>query len=180
MPNFLMEASEGASGSKNKFFEKKLCPAYHLQDHCMRKEIDEMSALLKHHNIVSPRAKKLYKEPKTEDTKRCHALKATISPSLAYIIDYGASNHMVSSKESFSTLSLTKGPNIHMGDDSHILVEGRGLVKAKHAEFKNVLYVPSLAANMLSVHYMTHTCSLKRVTFDSDSVEITKNTLEIL
>ena len=77
-----------------------------------------MSALLKQHNIASPRAKKADEELETEDTDRFHALKATISLSSAYIIDYGASNHMVSSKESFSTLSLTKGPKIPMGDDS--------------------------------------------------------------
>ena len=56
------QASKGASGSKKKKFEKKLCPycekGYHLEDHCMRKEIDEMSSLLKQHNIASPRAKK--------------------------------------------------------------------------------------------------------------------------
>ena len=58
---------------------------------------------------------------------------------------------MVVSKESFSTLTLSKGPNIHMGDDSQISAEERGSVKAKHGEFNNVLYVPSLAANMLFV-----------------------------
>ena len=61
-----------------------------------------------------------------------------------------------------------------MGDDSQILAEGRGSVKAKHGEPKNVLYVPSLAANLLFVYQMTHTGSPNRVTFDSDSVEITE------
>ena len=111
-----------------------------------------MSALLKQHNIASSREKNPGEEPQTKDTKRCHALKATISPSSTYILDSGASNHMVSSKESFSTLSLTKGPNIHMGDDSQIPVEGRGSVRLKHGEFKNVLYVPSLAGNILSIY----------------------------
>ena len=75
---------------------------------------------------------------------------------------------MASSKESFSTLTLSKGPNnIHMGDDSQIPAKGRGSVKVEHGEFKNVLYVPSLATNLLSVYQMTHTCSPKRVTFDS-------------
>ena len=59
---------------------------------------------------------------------------------------------MVSSKEYLSTLTLSKGPNIQMGDDSQILAEGRGSVKAKHGEFKNVLYVPSLVANLLSFY----------------------------
>ena len=87
-----------------------------------------MPALLKQHNISSSRAKNPDEEPQTEDIERCHALKATISPSSAYIIYYGASNHMVSSKEFFYTLSLTKGMNIHMGDDSQIPAKGRGLV----------------------------------------------------
>ena len=43
--------SEGASRSKKKKFEKKLCPycekGYHLEEHCMRKKLDEMSSLLK-------------------------------------------------------------------------------------------------------------------------------------
>ena len=95
-----------------------------------------------------------------------------LSPSLAYIIDSGASNHMVSSKESFSILKLSKGPNIHMGDDSQILGEGRGSVRAKHGEFKNVLYVPSLATKVLYVYEMTHTGSPNIVTFDFDLVEI--------
>ena len=46
------------------------------------------------------------------------------------------------------------------------------LVRAKHGEFKNVLYVPSLTDNLLFVYHMTHTGSPKRVTFVSDIVEI--------
>ena len=114
----------------------------------MKKQLDEMLALLKQHNIAPPRAKNPDEEAPTKDAERCHALKANLSPSSTYIIDYGASNHMVASKESFSTLSLLKGPNIHMGDDSQIPTEGRGSIRAKHGEFKNVLYVPSLAANI--------------------------------
>ena len=64
---------------------------------------------------------------------------------------------MVSSKESFSTLTLSKGPNIHMGDDSQIPAARRGSVKIQHGEFKNVLYVPSLVVNLLYVHHMNHT-----------------------
>ena len=64
-----------------------------------------------------------------------------------------------------------------MGDDSQIPSTRRGSVKFQHGEFKNVLYVPSLAVNLLSVYQMTHTCSLKGVTFDSDSVEITEKSI---
>ena len=68
---------------------------------------------------------------------------------------------MVSSKESFSSLNLVDGPRIHMGDDTQIQVEGKGIVKLEHRVFKNFLYVPSLEANMLIVYQMTNTDSPK-------------------
>ena len=61
-----------------------------------------------------------------------------------------------------------------MGYDSQNPTEGRGSVKIQHGELKNVRYVPSLATNLLSVYHMIPTCSPKRVTFDSDSIEITE------
>ena len=86
---------------------------------------------------------------------------------------------MVSSKESLSALTILGGPIIHMGYKSQIRAIGICSFKIEHGEFKNVLYVPSLAANLLYVYQMTHTGSPKRVTFNSDLVEITKNILEI-
>ena len=62
-----------------------------------------------------------------------------------------------------------------MGDDSQVLAVGRGYVKSLHGEFKNVLYVPSLAEKMLYIYQMTHTGSPNRVTFDFDTVEITES-----
>ena len=101
-PKQNQQAFEGASGSKKRKFGKRLCPycenGFHLEDRCMRKKLDEMSSLLKHHNIVPPRENNPDEEAPTEDAKRCHALNATLYPSLAYIRDSGASNHMVSSK----------------------------------------------------------------------------------
>ena len=172
-PKQNQQTSEGASGSKkNKKFKNKLSiyceKGYHLEYYFMRKQLDEMSALLKQHNISPPqREKKPDEEPQTKDDERCHALKASLTQSTSYIIDSGASNHMVSSKESFSTLTLLKGPNIHMGNDSQIPAKGRGSAREEHSEFKNVLYVPSLATNLLFVYQMNHTGSPKRITFNS-------------
>ena len=80
---------------------------------------------------------------------------------------------MVSSRESFTTLTLSGGPSIHMGDDSQIPAIGRGSVKIQHGEFKNVLYVPCLATNFVFVYQMTHNGSPKQVVFGPNSVEIT-------
>ena len=72
---------------------------------------------------------------------------------------------MVASKESFTTLTLSGGPRIHMGYDSQILAIGRGSIKIQHGEFKNVLCAPSLAVNLLFVYQMTRTGSPKQVVF---------------
>ena len=77
---------------------------------------------------------------------------------------------MVSSKESFTDMDLSRGPRIHMGDNSQIPEVGRGSIKIQHGDFKNVLYVPSLAANLLFVYQMTHTGLPKQVVIGHDSV----------
>ena len=79
---------------------------------------------------------------------------------------------MVASKESLSSLQLTDGPSIHMGDDTQIRAEGKGSIKLKHGVFKDVLYVPFLATNLLSLYQMTHTGPPKQVIFGPDSVDI--------
>ena len=79
----------------------------------MKKHIDQLSALLKQNSISLPqRAKNPDDEPQIEDDERCHALKDRIIQSKEELIDSGASNHMVSSKESFSTVTLLGGPSI--------------------------------------------------------------------
>ena len=77
---------------------------------------------------------------------------------------------MVASKKSFTTLDLSGGRSIHIGDNSQIPAVVRGSIKIQHGEFKNVLYVPSLAANLLYVYQMTHTSSPKQVVFGPELV----------
>ena len=101
----------------------------------------------------------------TKEYERCQTLKAGFTQSKAYLIGSRASNHMVSYKESLTTLDLLGGPSIHMGDKSQIPIVGRGSIKIQHGEFKNVLDVPSLAANLLFVYQMKHIGSPKRVNY---------------
>ena len=56
---------------------------------------------------------------------------------------------MVASRESLSSLQLTNGLINHMGDDTQI--RAKETIKLKHGMFKDVIYVPSLAANLLYV-----------------------------
>ena len=59
---------------------------------------------------------------------------------------------MVASRESFSSLQTTDGSSIHMGDDTQIQDEGKGSIKLEHGVFKNVLYVPCLPTNLMSIY----------------------------
>ena len=86
---------------------------------------------------------------KTAEFERCHSFKVGLTPLKDYLIDSGASNHMVSSREYFTTFTLSGGPNTHMGDDSQIPAVEIGSVKIQHDEFKNVLYVHFLATKQV-------------------------------
>ena len=77
---------------------------------------------------------------------------AGTSSSPSFIIDSRASRHMVSTKEAFSSLDTSKGPPIVLGDDSLTDSLGKGRIDLDHGKFSNVLYVPGLASNLLSVY----------------------------
>ena len=72
----------------------------------MRGIIDEMAILLEKYDItVTTSAKKAdHREETEEHDERFHALKASCSRTHAFLIDSGASNHMVAYRESFSSL----------------------------------------------------------------------------
>ena len=68
---------------------------------------------------------------------------------------------------------MLKGPPIVLGYDSLTDSLGKGRIDLDHGKLNNVLYVPGLASNLLSVNQMTHIGSQKKVIFSPDDVEIT-------
>ena len=92
------------------------------------------------------------------------------SPS--FIIDYGASRNMVLTREAFYSIYDLNGPKNLLGDNSETKTKGKGRIDIDHVSFNNVLYVPVLAANVLSVYQMTHTGSPKKVFLSPNEVEI--------
>ena len=88
----------------------------------------------------------------------------------AILIDFGALNHMMEIRDSFSSLDTNKIIPIQMGYDSTIISKEQGTIHIEHGYFCNVLYVPSLSSNLLSVYKMTHTGVPKRVSFIPDDV----------
>ena len=124
----------------------------------MKNQVNKLSSLLEQNNISLPQGenKSDVGQP-IEDHDWYYSLKEGLTQSNYYLIDYVASNHMDSSEESFTTLDLSGGPSIYMGDNSQIPIVGKGSIKILHGNFINLLYVPSLETNFLSVYQMTHT-----------------------
>ena len=91
----------------------------------MKKKIDMITQLLEKNDISLPdNSNKREGGSNSEDRERVHALVAGTSSSPSFIIDYGASRHMVSTKEAFTSLDMSKVPPIVLGDDS--LIESFG------------------------------------------------------
>ena len=63
---------------------------------------------------------------------------------------------MVLIKDTFSSLDMSKGLPIVLGDDSLTDSLGKGRIDLDHGSFNNVLYVPGLTYNLLSMYQMKH------------------------
>ena len=77
---------------------------------------------------------------------------AGTSSSHSFIIDSRASRHMGSTREIFSSLDMSRGPPIVLGDNSLTDSMGKGRIDLDHGNFSNVLYVLGLASNILSMY----------------------------
>ena len=69
---------------------------------------------------------------------------------------------------------MSEGPPIVLGDDTLTDSLGKGRIDLNHGSFNNILHVPGLASNLLSVYQMNRTGSPKKVIFSPDYVEITE------
>ena len=138
---------------------------------CMKNKIDMLNQLLEKNNIYLPDCSKNREGgSNSKDTERVHASVARTWSSPSFIIDSGASRYMVSTREIFSSLDMSKGTPIVLGDDSLTNSLGKGRIDLDHGKCSNVLYVPGLASNLLSVYQMTQIGSLKKVIFSPDDV----------
>ena len=63
-------------------------------------------------------------------------------------------------------------PHIFVGDDTKMEVEGKGNVEMENGEFRDVLYVPNLSSNLLSVYQITHLRDGHKVELLPDSVQV--------
>jgi hypothetical protein len=63
---------------------------------------------------------------------------------------------MAASKAVYSSLDACKGPPILMGDNSSVEVTKKERIELTNGSFENVLHVPKLSINLLSMYQMTN------------------------
>jgi hypothetical protein len=143
----------------------------------MQKKLDIMSQILQQNNLVDriPEGAKKKKKPEDLNSKKdnsSNALIAINSSPNAWIIDLGASHHMDASEVVYSSLDACKVPSILMGDNSSIEVTSKGRIELTNGSFENVLHVPKISVNLLSMYQMTNSSTEKRVIFTPNFVDI--------
>ena len=149
----------GSKRSKNNGKGKVLCCYYgrgfHSKRSYMRRQLDEIALLLKKHNIYVPASARKDESKEEEDQeyqRKGHALKACCTSAHVFLIDSGASNHMAHLGNHSLIFQSFDGPSIQIGNNSKFKTKGKRSVKLEHGRFKDVLFVPSLASNLLSVY----------------------------
>ena len=101
---------------------------FHPKHAYMKKKLDEATSLIERNHInLSERFQRRDQQDREPHHEKGHALMASTSKSKALLIDYGASNHMMAERDSFSSLETKKSIPIHMGDDSTIIQKDKVL-----------------------------------------------------
>jgi hypothetical protein len=169
-------APNGDKGAKYK--NKKTdrhCNFCDKDGHNESKYFKNMAALevaIKKHNISI--------DSTSSSSSHGHALSASrfdfntpsTSTSDKWLIDYGASYHMAKDRDIFSTLNESNTKKIFVGDDRSLSVEGSRTVQVENGHFNDVLCVPRLSCNLLSVYQITHSGEGKTVEFSPHQVVI--------
>jgi hypothetical protein len=162
-------ASSPNSHKGEKYKNKKthrncnFCDKYgHDESKCF-KNMATLEAVMKKHNINI--------DSTSSSSSHGHALPTsgfsfnTTSTSSfdEWFIDSGASYHMAKDRDIFSALNECNTKKIFVGDDRSLSVKGYGTVQVENGHFNDVVCVPSLSCNLLSVYKITHSCEGKTV-----------------
>jgi hypothetical protein len=82
------------------------------------------------------------------------------------------SYHMAKYQDIFSSLSEFNTKKIYVGDDRSLSVVGSEIVQVDNGHFNDVLCVPSLSCNLISIYQITHSGKGKTVDFSPQQVVI--------
>jgi hypothetical protein len=136
----------------------------HDESKCFKKMV-ALEAMMKKHNISI--------DSTYSSSSHGHALSAygfsfnttSTSSSDEWLIDSRASFHMAKDKDIFSALNECNTKKIFVGDDRSLSVVGSRTVQVDNGHFNDVLCLPSLSCNLLSVYQITHSGEGKTIEF---------------
>jgi hypothetical protein len=126
---------------------------FHPEENCMRNTINEMVKQLQQHNLtVLENAKKKDDNRMGGRARDGHDLMYITSNTSYCILDSGPLNHMAASKDEFSSIEESTRSPIYLGDATPAKVRGEGIVDLEGGFFTNVIHVPFLSTNILSIY----------------------------
>jgi hypothetical protein len=142
----------------------------HDESKCFKK-MASLEETMKKHNISN-----------NSSSSHGHALSAsgfsfnttstTTSSFDEWLIDSGAPYHMAKDKAIFFSLNECNTNKIFVGDDISLSVVGSRTIQVENGHFNDVLCVPNLSCNILSVYQITHSGEGKTVEFSPHQVVI--------
>jgi len=109
----------------------------------------------------------------TSSDMKGHALCASLSlGSGRWLLDSRASHHMASTQSMFTSFESHTMSPILMGNNTYMSVTGKGSISFGDNTFQDVLCVPHLMNNLLSIYHITHGGNGRSVEFTLDKVII--------
>lgn len=97
---------------------------------------------------------------------------------LEFIVDSGATSHMVQSKEMLIDMRKCETEVGTAKEDQNMKAEGEGSIDSEFCILKNVLYIPQLSKNLLSVNAIIKNGG--EVKFTNNGVSILKDNKEVI
>lgn len=96
----------------------------------------------------------------------------------SWIVDSGTTSHMINNKKYLKNLrQIESSVGVAKANES-MVSEGTGILESENCILKNVMYIPDLSANLISVPAITEHGG--KVIFTSDKVVVEKNNVEVL
>jgi hypothetical protein len=145
----------------------------HDESKCFKNMVALEAAMKKHNiNIDSSSSSSSHGHELSASGFSFNTTSTTTSSSDEWLIDSGASYHMAKDKAIFSALNECNTEEIFVGDDRSLNVVGSRTIQVENDHFNDVLCVPNISCNLLSIYQITHSGEGKNVEFSPHQVVI--------
>jgi hypothetical protein len=141
----------------------------HVESKCFKK-MEALEAMMKKHNMTIDSSSSSHGHAHSPSSLSFNA--TSTSSSNEWFIDFGASYHMAKDKAIFYALNECNTNKIFVGDDRSLSVVGSRIVQVHNGHFNDVLCVPSLFCNLLSMYQITKSSEDKTVEFSPYQIVI--------